>query len=143
VISNSSKYALKAVVYLGLYSSEVKKILVKDLSGPTAVPQAYLAKLLQQLSKHNIVSSARGPGGGFYLTDENRAVFLMAIIEVIDGDNRLTSCMLSLKNCDADHPCPLHDLVGETRKNFTRNLQTTTVEDLISDIKRGRSFYPL
>ena len=143
MISNSTKYALKAVLYLAVNSSENKKILAKDLSARTNVPPAYLSKLLQELSRHAIVSSTTGPGGGFYLTDENRAVRLMRIINIIDGDHRLTSCMLSLSKCDANHPCPLHDLVGETKSNFIKNLEKTSVQELVSDISKGKSFLPL
>lgn len=143
MISNSSKYALKAVLYLAVNSSEEHKILAKELSGPTNVPQAYLSKLMQELSRHGLISSTRGRHGGFYLTDENRTVHLMDIINVIDGDNRLTSCMLSLNKCDANHPCPMHALVGDTKTNFVKNLEETTVADLVVDIRLGKSFLPL
>ena len=143
MLSNSSKYALKAVLYLAVNSSDKTKILSKDLAAPINVPKAYLAKLLQELSRHNIISSSKGPGGGFYLTNENRGVKLMNIINIIDGDNRLTSCMLSLSKCDANHPCPLHDLVGDTKTNFVKNLEDTTIQDLVLDIQEGKSFLPL
>lgn len=143
MLSNSSKYALKAVLFLAVHSSQKQKILAKNISEPTNIPKAYLSKILQELSRHNIVSSVRGPGGGFYLSEDNRMVHLMDIIHVIDGDHRLTSCMLSLQDCNADHPCPMHHLVGDTKVNFVKNLEETTVEDLVADIESGRSFLPL
>jgi len=143
MLSNSSKYAMKAVIYLGLHSSPDTKILAKDISEPINVPQAYLSKLLQQLSRRQIVSSQKGPGGGFYLTDENREVPLIKIIEIIDGDRRLNSCLLSLDACDADHPCPLHELLGDARVHFIKNLEETSVEELVLDVSEGKSFLPL
>lgn len=140
MLSNSSKYAIKAVLYLALNSNKNKKVLAKDISEPTNVPKAYISKLLQELSRHNIVSSTRGPGGGFYLTDENRSKCLMEIIKVIDGETRLTSCMLSLERCNEDNPCPLHKLMGNTKSAFVKNLEITTIEDLVLDISEGRSF---
>ncbi len=100
MFSNSSKYALKAVLYLAVNSSESNKILVKNISEPINVPQAYIAKLLQELSRHNIVSSTRGPNGGFYINAQNRETSLIDIITVIDGENRLNSCLLSVQNCN-------------------------------------------
>lgn len=143
MISNSSKYVLKAILYLAVNTAEEEKILAKDLSGPVNVPQAYLSKLLQELVRHNLISSVRGPRGGFYLTEENRNVRLMEIINVIDGNSRLTSCMLSLHKCDDKNPCPLHDLIGDTKSNFIRNLKETSVQDLVEDVKVGKSFLPL
>ena len=143
MLSNSSKYALKAVLFLAVNSDGNKKILAKNLSEPINVPKAYISKLLQKLAKHNIVSSTRGPSGGFYLSNKNRSVRLLEIVNIIDGENRLTSCMLSLNKCNAEYPCPMHDLIGDTKTHFLRNLEETTVEDLASDILKGKSFLPL
>jgi Rrf2 family protein len=143
MLSNTSKYALKAVLYLAVNSSPDNKIMAKDISTAINVPQAYLSKLLQQLSRHHILSSMKGPGGGFYLSKENRGNNLMAIVDIIDGDQRLTSCMLSLEKCAAEHPCPMHDLIGETKTNFIKNLEERTVEELVLDIREGKSFLPL
>ena len=143
MISNSSKYALRGILYLAVNSSVEQKIMAKDLSSNTGVPQAYLSKLMQELTRHNLISSVRGPRGGFYLTEENRSVRLMEIINVIDGDNRLTSCMLSLHKCNEEHPCPLHHLVGDTKSSFITNLKETSVQDLVEDVNAGNSFLPL
>lgn len=140
MISNSSKYALIGVLYLAVNSSEEKKILAKDLSKNTGVPQAYLSKLMQELTRQQIVSSTRGPNGGFYLTDKNREVPLIDIINVIDGDYRLTNCILSLHKCDSEHPCPLHGLMGDTKSKFVQLLEDTKVQDLVMDIREGKSF---
>ncbi|KAA2219016.1 MULTISPECIES: RrF2 family transcriptional regulator [Maribacter] len=140
MLSNSSKYAINAVLYVAVNSSIENKILAKDISRETQIPQAYLSKLMQELTRHNLISSVRGPNGGFYLTDENRGVSLLQIVNVIDGDNRLTSCMLGLHACDHQHPCAVHHLVGDTKTRFVENLEKTTVQDLVSDIKSGKSF---
>ncbi|MBT8187085.1 MAG: Rrf2 family transcriptional regulator [Croceitalea sp.] len=143
MLSNSSKYAIKGVLYLAMKSSTEKKILAKELSVPINVPPSYIAKLLQELGKHGIVSSTKGPKGGFYLNEANRIIPLIKIVDVIDGGYRLKSCMLSLSDCNEDHPCPLHKMVGNTKSNFVKQLQETTVNDLVADIKAGNSFLPL
>ncbi|MBD1259730.1 Rrf2 family transcriptional regulator [Maribacter polysiphoniae] len=143
MLSNSSKYAIKAVLYLAVNASESNKIMAKNISEPINVPQAYISKLLQDLSRHNIVSSTRGPNGGFYLNDQNLKTPLINIITVIDGDNRLNSCLLSIENCHSDRPCPLHDFAASYRKNLMDNLEHKTIIDLANDIKAEKSFLPL
>ena len=91
MLSNSSKYAIKAVLFLALHSSEENKVIVKDISKPINVPQAYIAKLLQELVKAKIVTSVRGPKGGFYLNETNLAHSIMSIVNVIDGEKKLNS----------------------------------------------------
>jgi Rrf2 family protein len=140
MLSNSSKYALTAVLYLADKTDEDHKLMVKDLSAPTQVPKAYLAKLLQQLSKHNIISATKGPGGGYYLTDENKSLPVYRVIEVLDGKQRLEACVLGIAECNASHPCPLHDYVSPTRSALLSTLKKMTIGDLSKDLKKGSSF---
>lgn len=143
MFSNSSKYALKAVLYLAVNSDEANKILAKNISKAINVPPAYLAKLLQELSKYNIVSSMRGPNGGFYLTESNTEISLIEIVNVIDGDNRLNTCLLSAHSCDKEKPCPLHEFAAPFRNDLMKNLENNSIADLALSIKNGNSFLPL
>ena len=117
--------------------------MVKDISEPINVPQAYLAKLLQGLTRKSIISSTRGPKGGFYLSDENRNQPIMNIIYAIDGEKKMNSCMLSLEHCDDEKPCPLHNLAGPYKSKLIKELSSKTVNDLCEDVKQGNSFLPL
>lgn len=143
MLSNSSKYALKAVLYLALNSSEEHKLMVKDFHGKINVPKAYLAKLLQELSRQKLISSTRGPKGGFYLSDENRSHPLMRFIDVIDGPSRMTACMLSLADCDEKKPCPLHAIFQPSRTKLINSLENLTVNDIAPDLLKSRSYLPL
>ena len=143
MFSNSSKYAIKAVLFLALNSSEENKIMVKDIAEPINVPQAYIAKLLQELSRQKIISSTRGPKGGFYLSEDNKKQPLKKIVYVIDGEKRLTSCLLSLEHCDEDKPCPLHNMAAPLRTKLLDNLEHKTICDLAQDVRIGNSFLPL
>ncbi|NOY48751.1 hypothetical protein MNBD_BACTEROID02-470 [hydrothermal vent metagenome] len=142
MLSNSSKYAIKAVLFLALNSKDNKKIMVKDISEPINVPQAYIAKLLQELSKKNIISSSRGPKGGFYLSNANMDNSLMDIINIIDGEKRLQACVLSLEKCNLEKPCPLHELVYPIKTKFIKVLQDRTIKEFSTLIKQGKVFLP-
>lgn len=143
MFSNSSKYAIKAVLYLALHSDEENKIMVKDIAEPINVPQAYIAKLLQELSRQNVISSTRGPKGGFYISKSDRNQPLKRIINVIDGENRITSCLLSLETCNDDKPCPLHKMAYPLRTKLLKSLEHKTVYDLAQDVMEGNSYLPL
>jgi Rrf2 family protein len=143
MISNSSKYAIKAVLFLATHSSPKNKIMAKDISKPINVPQAYIAKLLQDLVKENIISSTKGPKGGFYLDEENMNKTVINIISVIDGEEKLNSCMLSLKKCNENKPCPLHHVLSTSRNKILKTLTNITITELALDVKLGKSFLPL
>lgn len=143
MLSKSAKYALKAVLYLAVYSNEDHKIMVKDIAKPINVPQAYIAKLLQELSKQHIISSTRGINGGFYLSESNVKQPLYNILNAIDGEYKMTSCLLSLENCNEKIPCPLHNIFSPTRSKFIECLKSKTIKELALEVKSGVSFLPL
>ncbi|ULC59474.1 Rrf2 family transcriptional regulator [Flaviramulus sp. BrNp1-15] len=143
MLSNSSKYAIKAILFLAIESSEEKKVMVKEIAKPINVPQAYIAKLLQELARENMVSSVRGPKGGFYLNEENMNQPVINILNVVDDEHKLTNCMLSLEKCDENKPCPLHHILGPSRNKILKKLKNKTIKELAFDVKQGNSFLPL
>ncbi|MBT8185119.1 MAG: Rrf2 family transcriptional regulator [Eudoraea sp.] len=143
MFSNSSKYAIKAVLYLALHASAENKLMVKDICKSINVPKAYLSKLLQDLSRHNIVSSTRGPKGGFFLSEQNKVLVVMDIVTVIDGRKKLESCLLSLKDCSKDKPCPLHHTISSSRSKLIHSLETTSIRELSQNLKSKKAFLPL
>ncbi|MFD2099108.1 RrF2 family transcriptional regulator [Flagellimonas iocasae] len=142
MLSNSSKYAIKGVLFLALNSDEDHKIMVRDIFDVVHVPEAYLAKLLQELSRHNIISSTRGPKGGFYLSKNDRKRTLMDIIKIIDGERRINSCVMGIENCNMHNPCVLHKLVGVNKSNFIKVLESTTILDLTEGKQKIEEFFP-
>ncbi len=143
MLSNSAKYALKAVLYLAVHSDEDHKILVRDIAEPINVPQAYIAKLLQELSKKQIVSSTKGIYGGFYLTSLNLKQPVINIIYAIDGPTWMHSCLLSLDNCNEQVPCPLHHIANPMRSQLVELLKVKTIEDFAKEIKSELTFLPI
>jgi Rrf2 family protein len=143
MLSNSSKYALKAVLYLALHTDENNKMMVKDISERINVPKAYIAKLLQELSKRKIISSTKGPKGGFYLNPSNRNETIIQIIEVIDGKKKMESCLLGLEDCNEQKPCPIHRLISPSRSKMIALLETKTINDMATDLELNKAFLPV
>ena len=83
------------------------------------------------------------PKGGFYLTGDQLQTKVMQIIEAVDGEERLNSCLLSLEKCNSDNPCSLHHLVFDEKNKINERLKKTTLEDLRQHIMRGESILPL
>jgi len=133
MLSKSAKYATKAVLYLAANSNVDHKIMVKDMSKSINVPQAYVAKILQTLVKHDIVSSTRGPKGGFYLTEANKSQSILRIIEVIDGENKMTNCLLGIDKCNEAKPCPLHHIASSAKTELIHSFKNNSVGDLTND----------
>lgn len=142
MFSKSAKYAIKAVIYLALHTDEENKVLVRDMHREVNVSESYLAKLLQDLSRHGVISSSKGRGGGFYLSAANRKHTLMDVIKVIEGPEPIHACVLGISSCDSDNPCALHHLVGPGKMAFNRVLETTTLDAVVEDLP-DHPFFPL
>jgi len=128
MFSNSCKYAIRAVLYLAINSDESNKLKVDDIAQELDVPKHFLAKVLQQLTKYQIISSFKGRSGGFYLTKKNRSTSLMKVIEAIDGPVKTKDCILGLDHCSDTLPCPYHFSVSNFRQDFYRKLKSESID---------------
>lgn len=108
IFSNTCQYAIKACIVL---ANDRKKIGIIDISEHIGTPTHFTSKILQQLTKKNLISSGKGKGGGFYMTEEQyEHLRVRDIYENFEGKEVLTSCLLGLKNCTGENPCPIHHL---------------------------------
>lgn len=135
MFSKSCKYAIRAVLYLAVNSNEEKKLGVKEISEELDVPKHFLAKILQQLSKHGLISSTKGPSGGFYLSESDLHKPLRLVVESIDGPEVFHSCILGLPVCSSENPCPLHTTAFAYRQGLLQLLDDQDIEELARKVK--------
>ncbi len=136
MFSKGCKYGIRAVLYLAVYSSLQKRLGVTEIARELDVPKHFLAKILQQLAKENLISSTKGPTGGFYLSKKNRESNLKEVIEALDGPQIFTGCILGLAECTSERPCPLHFQAYGIREGLNYQLQYQTIDEIAEKIKR-------
>ncbi len=140
MISNSSKYAIRAVVFLAIHTNEQHKMSAKYIAEKIDVPAPFLAKTLQLLTKKQLISSTKGPKGGFFLSQKDRHNTMLDIIYCIDGLDKFRTCFLGLSACSDDNPCPTHHLVAPFRQNFINEVGKKTVQTLAEETASGKTF---
>lgn len=138
MLSNTSKYAIRAVIYLALYTTSDKKAGLKEISKSLDIPAPFLGKILQMLSRHQILESAKGPHGGFALNKPAIDISLIEIINIIDGMDTFKQCLIRNELCSTDNPCSLHEKVAPYRKGLISTLHTETIADLVSEFRKGK-----
>ncbi len=131
MFSNSTKYAIRAIVYIMENQHERKDTVVK-MAKELKIPQPYLSKVLQQLAKSGIISSAKGRGGGFYLTKENMQRPLMDVVVCIEGYNVFNKCILGLEKCSDENPCILHHHFRAFKASIEHSVSEQSVADLFN-----------
>ena len=138
MFSKTCEYALKTMIFLCSYDHEGKLVSLKDISGAIDSPEAFTAKILQQLVRSGLLKSLKGPTGGFKVSD--RPITLLEVVTAIDGDGVLTDCVLGLKECSGKKPCAVHDKFSPVRDQLKRVLSTTQLTDVKKGVIKGNRF---
>jgi Rrf2 family protein len=140
MFSKACEYAIKAMLYIAQQSKDGDKVGIKKIAKGINSPEPFVAKILQQLGRSELVSSAKGPNGGFYLDKKQLRYSLAAIVIVMDGDALFTGCALGLKSCSETKPCPLHNEFKAIREQMKTMLQNATVGEFNEQLDTGISF---
>jgi Rrf2 family protein len=138
MLSNTSKYAIRAVIYLALYASKKKKIGIRQISGELGIPTPFLGKILQILVKKKILASIKGPNGGFWLAKPAIDISLMEIVDEMEGKDIFDQCVIRTSSCSSAAPCSIHHKIAPYRENMRSILTTETIADLVSEFRSGR-----
>jgi Rrf2 family iron-sulfur cluster assembly transcriptional regulator len=135
MLSSSCKYGIRAVTYIASKSKEKGKIGIKQISEDLNLPTPFLAKILQLLAKQKILSSSKGPHGGFSLLKDPRKITLLDIILTIDGNDLLENCIIHNTTCscvgEENLICPIHDEYARLRGTLVKLFSTKTIYSLV------------
>jgi len=129
MLSNASKYAIRAVLFLALQEDSSQKWGAEQLAKELETPKPYLAHLLRNLKNQGLISSTKGPGGGFFLDNGNLERSLWEIVEIIDGPERFNECFLGLPSCDNINPCPAHAVFAPFKKDILADFKHKTIRE--------------
>ena len=139
MLAKSTEYAIRALVFVQLRNWEGKRPGVIEIAKEIEAPSAFSAKILQTLTRHRLLDSAKGRGGGFFFNEEHKALTLYQVIHVMEGDACFHRCGFGLKSCNNDNPCPLHEQYKEVRDKFFDIVKEETIQVLSEKIRKGEA----
>ncbi len=140
MLSNTCKYALRATIFISLHVKDDEKVGLKKISDKLNIPSPFLGKILQILAKNKILSSSKGPNGGFGIAKPSAKISIMDIYKIIDGTDYFSSCLIGVQSCTDDpinSPCPLHKKYSTIRDQVYNLFVNTSISDLVNDIERA------
>lgn len=140
MFSKSCEYAIRAVLYIAQKSEGGNKINIKEIAKGIDSPEHFVAKILQNLTKRNLLQSVKGPNGGFYLDEKSRKHSLADIVKAIDGDNLFSGCGLGLKQCSEARPCPIHNQYKEIKKKIIYMLENAKLGKFSEELEQNITF---
>ncbi|WP_179344403.1 RrF2 family transcriptional regulator [Winogradskyella ursingii] len=141
MFSKACEYGIRSLIFIAMKSNEGKRVNISAISKQIDGPEAFTAKVLQQLVKGNIINSIKGPYGGFEISQKSIAETTLAdVVAIIDGTKIYSGCGLGLNECNEEKPCPLHFQFAEVRDGLKEMLENTTLKTLAFDLEAGTSF---
>jgi Rrf2 family nitric oxide-sensitive transcriptional repressor len=129
MFSQTAEYALRVVVFLGGRSEPAT---TRQISQAAKIPEGYLSKVLQSLSRRGIIKSQRGLHGGSTLAKDPHDLTVYDIVEAVDVVPRILTCPLDIKSHGA-LLCPLHRRMDQALATVEKALRDSTIADLLEE----------
>lgn len=136
--SKTCEHAIRALAYLASRPAG-NLCLVDEIAEAEDMPRPFTSKILRDLVRAGLLTSSRGPGGGYALARDPEDVSLLEIQQIIDGAGHLDRCVVGLAACNEFAPCPLHDEFKPLREKIRTYLSGTTLEQMSKALKRKRA----
>ena len=86
--------------------------------------------MLQGLTRARLITSRRGPAGGFQISSLGRHVSLLDVVEAIDGPISLNVCVSQRRTCSRKGWCPAHPVWAKAQEALIGVLGAAMIADL-------------
>ena len=115
---------------LGLLSTRLDGPLSARMAADRlGVSEAHLSKVLQRLTKVGLLTSTRGPKGGFVLTRDPASVSLLEVFEAIEGPVEPATCLFGIPLCEGES-CVLGKVIVDVNNTLFEYLAEKTLADI-------------
>ncbi len=135
LFSRQCEYALQAVLFMALKRGEATTS-IRELTERLHTPYFFMAKILQDLSRKGLLTSYKGPAGGFTLAKAPKEIMLFEIVEAIDGQELMHECVLGFPECSSENPCALHEHWAKSREAIYDVLTKKTIAQMAAAMKK-------
>jgi Rrf2 family iron-sulfur cluster assembly transcriptional regulator len=142
ILSRASEYAIRLIFYLYERQPLPRYVRIKDVANELEVSYNQLAKVAHILISKEILMSNTGPTGGIDLGRKADDLTLFEIINNFGDGEIFDRCVLGLKECSNENPCPIHAVWGNTRGEMKDIFFQKTLSELKAEavlpILKGR-----
>ena len=129
-LTTKGRFAVTAMIDLALRQDK-GPVALSRISERQDISLSYLEQLFGRLRRHELVSSSRGPGGGYRLGRESSDITVADIIYAVDEPIDATQCG-GKQDCNGDDVCMTHELWAALSRHMVDYLDSVTVKDLVS-----------
>ncbi|MAG75469.1 MAG: Fe-S cluster assembly transcriptional regulator IscR [Thalassotalea sp.] len=134
-LTSKGRYAVTAMLDVAIHAAS-GPVPLADISERQGISLSYLEQLFSRLRKHGLVTSVRGPGGGYRLGKCSAQIAVADVISAVDESVDATKCM-GQGNCQGGNQCLTHTLWSDLSKRIEEFLQSISLSELVEqrDVK--------
>jgi Rrf2 family transcriptional regulator, iron-sulfur cluster assembly transcription factor len=129
-LTTKGRFAVTAMIDLALNNAS-GPVTLADISERQKISLSYLEQLFGKLRRRSLVTSVRGPGGGYNLANPTDQVSVADIITAVDEPIDATQCG-GKENCKDDKKCITHDLWTDLNRHIFEYLRAVKLSDLVA-----------
>jgi len=137
ILSRAGEYAIRVALHLAC-ERERRYVPIHELAERSDAPYHFLAKICQRLTQAGILESCKGPNGGIALVPSPADVTLLEVVEALGAMDGFRGCVLGMKSCGDDSPCPLHDQWAPIKQRIQAMLGGKSLAAMAEDLSSGR-----
>ena len=128
-LTTKGRYAVTAMLDLAMHHGQ-GPITLADIAARQGISLSYLEQLFSRLRKQQLVSSVRGPGGGYTLGRDAADIYVAQVISAVDENVDTTRCG-GAHNCQDNQQCLTHDLWHDLSDRIYEYLNQISLDDLM------------
>ncbi len=126
-LSKTSEYAIRILTYMA--SDKEKMFNAKEIIQKLKISDKYLRKLMTKLSKADFTKSIQGRNGGYVFNKPISEIYLIDIIDAVEGIESYMGCVLGFDHCSDDNPCIMHSKWKGIRDEFFKVFKNTSLAE--------------
>ena len=135
MISMRSKYGLKALSFMARTQGK-ESFLIADIAQAEGIPKKFLEAILLTLKNNGILSSRKGPGGGYSLAKSPATLTIGSIVRSFEGDLAPVQCLsetqhASCPECVDEELCGIKLVMADVSAAVAAVLDNVTLADML------------
>ncbi|MBU3076961.1 RrF2 family transcriptional regulator [Sphingomonas quercus] len=136
MLSQKTRYALRALLFLA-ERADARPVQIAEIAETQQVPRKYLELIMLDLKHAGLVTSRRGPGGGYALARPATEISFVEVIRTTDGPIAMVPCA-SLNfyarcgDCHDEATCAIRRVMSRVRDDAVRLLESVSLADAAS-----------
>ena len=130
------RYAVIAILDI-LASGNKSPVALSSIAERQGISISYLEQIFLLLKKHDIVSSVKGPGGGYIFKRKPEEISLMQILYASGESIKMTRCTDSTTCTGKAHKCITHNLWKTCEDKIITYLSSITLRDLLTENRQS------